>query len=82
MDGLGRTEQFAGLHLHFEKQLGQREIARALELGQSTVHDMLDRFKNSGLPWPITPALAPSQLEKFENKIKGTFWIDSVRISR
>lgn len=52
------------LRLHFDKQLGQREIARALELGQSTVHDTLGRFAASGLKWPPDPPLKPSELEQ------------------
>lgn len=52
------------LRLHFDKQLGQREIARALDIGQSTVHDTLDRFAATGLGWPPDPPLKPSQLEQ------------------
>jgi transposase len=38
---------------HRDLGLGQREIARALEMGQATVHDYLRRWEASGLGWPL-----------------------------
>jgi transposase len=51
------------LRLHFQQQLGQRQIARAVNTGQSTVHDYLARFAASGLAWPPDPPLTDAELE-------------------
>ncbi len=50
--------------MHRELGLGQREIARALELGQATVHDYLRRWEASGLAWPIEAGLNDAELER------------------
>jgi DNA-binding transcriptional regulator LsrR (DeoR family) len=36
--------------LHFGLQLPQRQIARSVRLSQSTIHDYIGRFEQSGLP--------------------------------
>ena len=41
------------LRLHFEHHLGQRQIGRAINISQSTVHDYLSRAKECGLAWPL-----------------------------
>src|SRR6185312_8389575 len=41
------------LRLHFEQKLGQRQIARSVNISQSTVHDYLARMKAAGLIWPL-----------------------------
>ena len=49
--------------MHRDLGLGQREIARALEMGQATVHDYLRRWEASGLGWPLEAGLSDAQLE-------------------
>jgi len=49
--------------MHRELGLGQREIARALEIGQATVHDYLRRWEASGLSWPLEGGLGDAVLE-------------------
>jgi transposase len=41
------------LRLHFELGLGQRAIARACSISQSTVHDYLNRAATAGMVWPL-----------------------------
>jgi len=41
------------LRLHNELGRGQREIARCLQIAQSTVHDYLRRAQSAGLSWPL-----------------------------
>jgi transposase len=41
------------LRLRFELGLGQRAIARACSISQSTVHDYLNRSATAGLVWPL-----------------------------
>ena len=41
------------LRLHFDLHLAQRQIARSVKLSQSTVHEYLERFQQSGLVWPL-----------------------------
>jgi transposase len=41
------------LRLYHELGRGQREIARCLQIAQSTVHDYLSRAKAAGLSWPL-----------------------------
>lgn len=49
--------------MHRDLGLGQREIARALEIGQATVHDYLRRWEASGLKWPLEAGLDDAKLE-------------------
>jgi len=51
------------LRLRFDLKLGQRQIARSINLGQSTVHDCLARFAASHLVWPLPPDLTEATLE-------------------
>ena len=41
------------LRLRFELRLGQRAIARACSISQSTVHEYLSRAATAGLVWPL-----------------------------
>src|SRR5258708_33500230 len=41
------------LRLRFELRLGQRAIARACSISQSTVHDYLNRAAAAGVLWPL-----------------------------
>ena len=41
------------LRLRFELRLGQRAIARACSISQSTVHEYLNRAAMAGLVWPL-----------------------------
>jgi len=40
------------LRLHYEQKLGQRQIARAANVSQSTVHEYVVRARAANLPWP------------------------------
>jgi len=51
------------LRLHYELKLGQRQIARSVQISQSTVHDYLDRFAQSGLSWPLRAGVGEVELE-------------------
>jgi transposase len=50
------------LRLHFDSGLGQRPIARCLDISRSTVGDYLRRGKAAGLNWPLPDALTDQQL--------------------
>jgi transposase len=41
------------LRLHFEQKLGQRQIARSVQMSQSTVHEYLARAQAAGIAWPL-----------------------------
>jgi len=41
------------LRLHFELGMGQREIARACSISQSTVHEYLKAATAAGVSWPL-----------------------------
>ena len=41
------------LRLRFELGLGQRAIARACSISQSTVHEYLKRAEAAKVPWPL-----------------------------
>ncbi|MBZ2183826.1 MAG: hypothetical protein K7J46_03880 [Bryobacter sp.] len=43
--------------------MGQREITRALEIGQATVHEYLRRREASGLSWPLAAGRGDAQQE-------------------
>ena len=45
------------LRLHHELGRGQREIARCLQIAQSTVNGYLGRAKRAGLSWPLPEGL-------------------------
>jgi transposase len=41
------------LRLHFDANLSQRTISKTVNISRSTVGDYLNRFKQSGIPWPL-----------------------------
>ena len=51
------------LRLHFEQQLGQRQIARCASVSQSTVHEYLARFHAADLHWPLDDHWTEQHLE-------------------
>jgi transposase len=51
------------LRLHYEHQLGQRQIARGANVSQSTVHEYLARAAAAGLKWPLPEEWDESRLE-------------------
>lgn len=52
------------LRLAFDQRRSQREIARALALSQSTIHEYRRRFTASGLSWPLPDDLDEGALEQ------------------
>ena len=40
-------------HLKFERHLTYRQIALALDIGRSTVNDIVTRFNNLNMQWPL-----------------------------
>ena len=51
-------------HLKFERHLTYRQIALTLNIGRSTVSDILTRFKNLNLPWPLPDDVSLDELDK------------------
>jgi transposase len=49
--------------LHYELQLGQRQIARSVQLSPSTVHEYLERFHAAGLSWPLPTEMTEAEFE-------------------
>jgi transposase len=52
------------LRLYFDLKLGQRQIARSANLSQSTAHDYLERFRATGLSWPLPAGMSEAELER------------------
>ena len=50
------------LRLHFDSRLGQRPIARCLDISRTTVGDYLRRAEAAGLGWPLPDSLTDQQL--------------------
>jgi len=50
------------LRLHHAVGFGQREIARSVQLAQSTVHEYLSRSETAGLSWPLPQDCDESKL--------------------
>lgn len=50
------------LRLHHDSGLGQRPIARCLDISRTTVGDYLHRAKIAGLGWPLPQDLSDQQL--------------------
>ena len=50
------------LRLHFGSGLGQRPIARCLDISRTTVGDYLRRAQSAGLGWPLPESLTDQQL--------------------
>src|SRR5919198_3376225 len=51
------------LRLHYEQKLGQRQIARSVNVSQSTVHEYLAKAHAAGLSWPPGEEWDDSRLE-------------------
>jgi transposase len=51
------------LRLHYEVRLGQREIARSVQVAQSTIHEYLSRAQKAGLGWPLPEGWGDAELE-------------------
>ena len=51
------------LRLHFESKLSNQQIADALRISKTSVFNNLDRFKESGMIWPIPQDLPDTELE-------------------
>jgi hypothetical protein len=52
------------LRLRFELGLGQRAIARACSISQSTVHEYLKRAEVAKIPWPLPEGWDQERVEK------------------
>ena len=52
------------LRLRYDLKLGQVQIARSCNLGQSTVFRYLQRFEESGLAWPLPADCSNRLLEE------------------
>jgi len=52
------------LRLRFELGLGQRAIARACSISQSTVHEYLNRAAAAGVGWPLPEGWDEERAEK------------------
>jgi transposase len=52
------------LRLHFDLKLPQRQIARSIQLSQSTVNEYLIRFQQSGLVWPLPDGYDDQRLQE------------------
>jgi transposase len=53
------------LRLKFDGSLSNRQIGKSCSLGKSTVADYLERFRRSGLSWPLKNDLDDTSLEGF-----------------
>ena len=51
------------LRLHFDRKLGQRQIARSVNASQSTVHECLRRFAAAKLAWPLPTEMTEPALD-------------------
>ena len=64
------------LRLRFELRLGQRAIARACSISQSTVHEYLNRAAAAGVGWPQPEGWTKKELKKHSlesNDPSGSF---------
>ena len=51
------------LRLHFDLKLGQRQIARSVQVSQSTVSEYVKRFSVSGWSWPLPQGVSETELQ-------------------
>ena len=51
-------------HLKFERHLTYRQIALALDIGCSTVNDIVTRFNNLNMQWPLPDGVSLDDLDK------------------
>ena len=59
------------LRLRFELGLGQRAIARACSISQSTVHEYLKRAAAADVAWPLPEGWNESELNKHSLESTG-----------
>jgi transposase len=52
------------LRLRFEKNLSERQMARAVGVGRTTIQGFLKKAAQAQLTWPLPPELNDEQLEK------------------
>jgi len=52
------------LRLHFDLHLPQRQIARSIQVSQSTINEYLKRFQQSGLGWPLPEGFDERRLQE------------------
>ena len=52
------------LRLHFDCSLSNKRVGDALGVSKTCVHHALNRFRKSGLSWPLPMDLADSTLEQ------------------
>ena len=52
------------LRLHFGLKMPQRQIARSIQVSQSTVSEYLTRFEQSGLSWPLPEGFDDHRLQQ------------------
>jgi transposase len=52
------------LRLHFGLKMPQRQIARSIQVSQSTVSEYLTRFERSGLSWPLPEGVDDHRLQQ------------------
>jgi transposase len=52
------------LRLHFDCSLSNKQIGDALGVSKTCVHNALNRFKKSGIAWPLPADLSDSSLEQ------------------
>jgi transposase len=57
------TKIYDVLRLKFEAKLSNRDVAHCLKIGAATVSDILGRFRNAGLTWPLSDDLKDVVLE-------------------
>ncbi len=61
------------LRLKFDRKLSDRKISKSCSVSRSTVADYLERFKASGLSWPLSETINDSELDaRLFTKPKGT----------
>ncbi len=51
------------LRLKFDRKLSDRKISKSCSVSRSTVADYLERFKASGLSWPLSETINDSELD-------------------
>ncbi len=51
------------LRLHYESGLSNRQIADALRISKTSVFNIVGRFKESGMVWPVPEDLSDTELE-------------------
>lgn len=52
------------LRLHFDCSLSNEKIGNSLRISKTSVFNCLDRFKNSGLKWPLSEEMTEENIEE------------------